>query len=380
MSYQLNTNHPLPQREQTYLLDRKILTIHSEDRDINKYPNANEFEITLPQDIQNIYSMRLLEINLPNTYYSFTNSYQNTKFIFELEPLISGGGSEYTALFTKFNSSVPNNFFTLEINEGYYSATDLASELTCKLNETVTNELINNYGLPSTYSYDKFSVIYDRVQHKFIFLNNRDKFYFNFDLQVGYNNIPCNQKIVFEQYTNWGLPHNLGYEKNSYIAESSNTFELCYDNYVLTPDVSSSVQKVWSIKSPNILDIEPPGVIYVDLDKYNNIDELEPYSSNTSGLYNNDYGGKTNSSFARIPLSRDPYNRVFKLKSGAVGNIYVFKSPLMKLRRMKFDFRFHDGRKVEFKNKDFSFCIEFNTLLDEQERNFVVRVPPFYGL
>ena len=35
------TEHPLIAREQTFCLDRKLVTIHSEDRDIIKYPNSN---------------------------------------------------------------------------------------------------------------------------------------------------------------------------------------------------------------------------------------------------------------------------------------------------------------------------------------------------
>ena len=34
----LNQTHPLIPREQNYVLDRKIITIHSNDRDISKWP------------------------------------------------------------------------------------------------------------------------------------------------------------------------------------------------------------------------------------------------------------------------------------------------------------------------------------------------------
>ena len=43
----LNTTHPLNNREQTYFMDRKLISVHSIDRDIKKWPNANEFEILL---------------------------------------------------------------------------------------------------------------------------------------------------------------------------------------------------------------------------------------------------------------------------------------------------------------------------------------------
>ena len=43
-----NTSHPLIPREQTFNIDRKLVTIHTEDRDINKWPEANHFEVRLP--------------------------------------------------------------------------------------------------------------------------------------------------------------------------------------------------------------------------------------------------------------------------------------------------------------------------------------------
>ena len=45
VNYSLGAGKPLISREQNYVLDRKLLTVHSEDRDISKWPNSNEFEI-----------------------------------------------------------------------------------------------------------------------------------------------------------------------------------------------------------------------------------------------------------------------------------------------------------------------------------------------
>jgi len=60
----------------------------------------------------------------------------------------------------------------------------------------------------------------------------------------------------------------------------------------------------------------------------------------------------------------------------------VFHSdpPIQRIDRLKFEFRFHDGRLVDFKNLPFSFTLEFNMLKDEQARGKIVRVPPLYNL
>ena len=45
--YNTNQSHPLIPSSQEYLFYKKYVSIHSEDRDIIKYPNASFFEIEL---------------------------------------------------------------------------------------------------------------------------------------------------------------------------------------------------------------------------------------------------------------------------------------------------------------------------------------------
>ena len=40
------------------------------------------------------------------------------------------------------------------------------------------------------------------------------------------------------------------------------------------------------------LDIMGDDYIYMQVEKYNSMDEIEPYSENTGGWFNNDYAGK----------------------------------------------------------------------------------------
>lgn len=47
--YNVNNEHQLIRRQNTYVLDRKLVTIHSQDRDVSQWPNANHFEVTLPK-------------------------------------------------------------------------------------------------------------------------------------------------------------------------------------------------------------------------------------------------------------------------------------------------------------------------------------------
>ena len=51
----INTSsHPIIERVQNFNLDRKLLSIHSSDRDIKSWPFSHEFNIRCPQPYINI--------------------------------------------------------------------------------------------------------------------------------------------------------------------------------------------------------------------------------------------------------------------------------------------------------------------------------------
>ena len=76
LNYNVSNSNPLIPRQQTYVLDRKLVTIHSEDRDIKKYPCSNHFTIQLPAPLENVQSVRLVECSLPINHYVFSRQYQ----------------------------------------------------------------------------------------------------------------------------------------------------------------------------------------------------------------------------------------------------------------------------------------------------------------
>ena len=128
-NYNINREHQLITRENTYVLHRKLVTFHSEDRDVNKWPNANHFEIELPESLSNIQSTRLLEIGLPSNYHTFSNNYQNTKFTFTIRANNRMNSSLYLALVANID-----NTYEIAIQEGFYSGKQLAKELENKMN------------------------------------------------------------------------------------------------------------------------------------------------------------------------------------------------------------------------------------------------------
>ena len=119
----INQTHPLIPREQTYVLDRKLISFHSTDRDISKWPAANNFEIMLPTVLKNIQSMRLDTISIPNDQFVFSSQYQNTKLSFSM--------NIYSGL-------TYNDYETVSIDEGSYNPQELAIEIQSKMNAGTT--------------------------------------------------------------------------------------------------------------------------------------------------------------------------------------------------------------------------------------------------
>ena len=56
-SFNTHTNHALIQREQTYVIEKKLLTVHSEDRDFTQFPNSNHFSLAIGESMNNVESI-----------------------------------------------------------------------------------------------------------------------------------------------------------------------------------------------------------------------------------------------------------------------------------------------------------------------------------
>jgi len=222
-----------------FILVKKSLSIHSEDRDIYQWPDPTQFEITAPVDYKNVVSLRLNDIELPSSYYVFSNINQNTKLTF----------------------SVNGKSYTLIITSGTYTYDQLVKELTHHLNQLVSD------------TYTHFKVSYNPVTMKLLFSNDQDIFQFDFTKAEQYD---CNPIVCFDNYTNWGLGSYLGFDKKIYTShriEPEYTLNLYGDTY-----------------------------IYMELAYYNNIDEIAPYTYKSNASIHPKVGGKHNSAFAKIPL------------------------------------------------------------------------------
>ena len=76
------TNHPLIDSSQDYTIEKKYVSIHSEDRNILKYPSSSDFEIELPQDYLNVSTVKLSSWSFPSNYNTFSLNNLNTLMTF----------------------------------------------------------------------------------------------------------------------------------------------------------------------------------------------------------------------------------------------------------------------------------------------------------
>ncbi len=378
--FNVANSRPLIPREQTYVLDRKLLTVHSEDRDITKWPFANHFEIALPQTMENVESMRLLDCSLPSAYNTFSNDYQNTKLSFRLTV------SDPTAPFYPFLASAASYVFTITIQDGFYCPEELATELQTRMNAVIT-EYIASLGGPGVY--ENMRVYYDKVGQRYWFGNIQDSFQLLFDRQETYTLTNCDQPLMWSQYTKWGLPSYLGYERQTYsstpsIDSNSNAIPVVFA-YVgvnggawMTP--ANNTSPVYYVQAPLAPYLLGERAIYMQIKKYNSIDALKPFSERTNQMFNNDYNGIVDSAFAKIPVQATPLGEFSDSRNGFLSNVVMFDVPEEKIAKLEFTFQYHDGRLVEFDNIPFNFTIEFNRLRNEIGRAYVVRVPHAYSL
>lgn len=389
------TDHPLIPREQTYVIDRKLLSVHSEDRDINKWPNANNFELQLPQTYTNVETIVLVQASFPIYYNTFSNENQNIKITFKAVIAMAGYGG-----------TVP---ITITISPGFYGPIQLATELQNRLNLAV--QALD----PSLSTYANFKVFYDEVRQRLLFGNAQDPFTFIYNAAESYNNEPCysacppgqsqtpqpSATIRWNQYSHWGLGYNLGFVKYSSgqqcvgggaINTSSAAAVGSSQRVYYTNTNASAIGYEWLtvasgstgyvLVPPNPPSLNGSSEIYMEIDKRNYQDEMQPYSEKTNHSRNNDYNGIVNATFAKIPIMAKPTQIVTSLEyqydyypAVQVEGIVSYFPPIDKLSKLKFKFRYHDGTLVDFGGLNFNFTIAFYCYRDEIARSNQLRIP-----
>ena len=410
MSYfSRNTTQPLINNNKEFMVHSHIISVQSEDRDVLKWPNSSQFEIELPIEYKNICAITVLDLQIPTTFYDFTTIKQNTKLI------LSYNGKHYY----------------ITIDEGTYTADQIANELTVKINaqtelddlevivkHNVINKKLyffsnNDFSLDFTIDpYCNVDVDISKcavcpIPPSHYARSNRPGNYLNRISSYSNNCNPTNcvditgenrynQKYkdayvinhgptAYDKPSEWGLGGYIGFNKEEYFTKGVDADDYAWITVtnILPKSGTTPTYVVHSEKSVNICDFDN---IFMEIDKYNCIDELEPYCFNTNAANqvkyanykgkkvpiccnnqqpNKTYNGKHHAAFAIIPVGGTvDYIPGDSMISGIFNSI----TPIPRIKKFKFKFRWHDGSLVDFNNCNINLVIQLQELINDMNK------------
>ena len=326
----MNQNHQLIERMQNFTLDRKILSIDSNDRDISKWPNSSEFEISCPQNYNNVESIRLVNIQTQNKFYNISEYLQNNKLLVE------------------FNNS--SDLSSVILDDGLYNE--------IQLQDSLKHEFKNID--PS------FIVKFNEVNRKMYIGHPSSSFKLKFTGIISYNNCGINNyNNIYKQNTKWGLGAILGFDKKEYSSNSNNNNRFQYENsdWIIN---SSNI-----IESPKTIDLNENEQIFIEVEKLNKSDEIKPYIIDK---INNTNSGIVNSFFAKTPIITCQPNQSINNKECYIEGVSYFQPPLDKISKLKIKIRYHNGMLVNFNNSNVQLTFEINQIRNEMKK-YEVRKP-----
>jgi hypothetical protein len=415
-------NHPIIPNANQYFYEKKYISIHSEDRDVTKYPNSAQFEIELPQDYLNIASARLYSWAFPANYNVFSVFNFNISMTFKFTNLYNPGAFDISdtllqGIFAALYSTIDQEFIVI-IEPGFYNPNQMANELTNQFNASITNQINLFFNNNPDYAaaknlftiYDRFKIVYNTVTQKLWFGNSADQFVLTNDSNLyfkrDYVDSSCARRNVLPNFSNWGLPAYLGFTRcpaysvnaDEFLNLAETQMENIYGDTTGAPinislinqkvprfyygDVSTTGDNgywilpgapdatVYFLQAPLKISFMGPAYIYMEVDGLNCIDETSPWNLSNFTAHTNGTNGIVNSAFAKIPIPTTPISQWF---DGDLVPYKYFNPPAERLRKLNIRLRYHNGQNVDFGNFEYSFMIEFNILRPQQERSYSIR-------
>jgi hypothetical protein len=278
---------------------RVIKTLLVDSRDRLPLTTQSQYTVKLPKTYENVYAVTLKSAEVPYGWYTFSEARGNLTFLAS-------------------TTSATENFVTITIPEGNYTATTFAEALEVALNVDLAN----------------FTVSYSTSTNT-LTIENTGGYWLDFrgtQIQAA----GCaGQSVVTPTSTYWGLGYYMGFEKKLYAS----SIPLLGSNHALT--------------STFAVNVNPDNYIIMELDYINKEDE----TSIDSRL-----SGRVDGCFAKLPITGNTGDVIFFRELCCPLNRSVMNPPLGQLRTLNIKWRFHDGTLVDFHNLDHSFTLEFELL------------------
>jgi hypothetical protein len=423
------TNYPLIPNAQQYMFEKQYVSIHSEDRNVLKFPNSSEFEIELPQDYLNVQGVKMVTSRFPSNLNVFSYALKNVTVTFRITEPYNPANYEwpydgsYPVILDNIFAALYYNQqqdFVVVIEEGNYTPQQMVTQLNNQFNLLVTNLIANSSYLSSEEQatflaeggYNEFVVVYNEVSKKFWFGNKSSGFVLtnsvvvyleqysfqcsgvsplvtgNYQLRLDSSGVNINymncQAVNTSNYMPWGLPWYLGLPRCDSVAEidlSGNTRNSA-TRFFYT-DVSNGI---WLVPSgyPNYFgasayyveatyqaNLTPPLYFYVELKGLNFLDETEPYNFTSFTMQTNQTNGIVKSAFAKIPILTNCEQQWYESTDGHK----IYNPPAERIRRIYVKIRYHDGTLVNFGSSEFSFMLEFSLFRPQNAKTYFMYTP-----
>jgi hypothetical protein len=325
-----NLNHPLIINSQEYIVFKKYFSLHSEDIDTSKY-TVNSFEIELPQNYANVLSLRLEEYRIPPNIYNFSKELGNTVLYFDISlNLVNPSGIPDTNV--SLIAIIPNGQYLDPFNLLY---------VVCQ----AMNSSVNAY----------------------LGLNN----YVNFD-------------FISNTIINTSIPPTYTYPATTFTLFNTTPAALYtslgYGGYSTSSSVGSPILNY--VTAVNPINFDMYTYIYMQIEGYDNVDEIIPYIQTEYSTRNSGNAGVVNSFFAKLPLSNnDPLtiqpvvNQVPFFFKGESDNYRYFNPPAERIRKLKIKFVYHNDVLVNFNGGSYSFLLVFTLYNNQILRNMNLSRP-----
>jgi hypothetical protein len=395
--FNTNSTHPLIPNSQQYMFEQQYVSIHSEDRNILKYPNASEFEIELPQDYLNVQGARLSSGYFPFTLYTFSAAKKNNTMSFKLtnvyNPIVHGVVDPLQiAIFNTLYNYIDN--YTIVIEDGYYTAEQMVTELTNRFNAAVTSLLLGSTStltgpqktaLEAAGGYSEFVIVYNQVSRKLWFGNKSSEFVLTNTNIARYeeDNFRCTTANIVPDFSNWGLPGYLGFTRcneESILMVNKSDARFYYgdvepgdDGYWLIPNPVLTGATAYYIEAPLQVNLDPPAYFYMEIKFLNFWDETAPYNYSTFTQQTNQTNGIVKSAFAKIPYDSKYYSVDTQVSSTAYYKIY--NPPMERIRKLSIKLRNHDGSYVDFQNANYTFALELTMFRPQNLKTYNMYTP-----
>jgi hypothetical protein len=405
-SLNLNKTHPLITNANEYLMYRKYVSIHSEDRDTTKYPSSASFEIELPEDYLNVVTVKLNDWTFPCNYNTFSQANSNIVMTFQINSpynpaLYDNTNPLQNAIFQALYSNI-NNDYIVTITEGFYTPIQIVTELTNRFNDLVTQYILNYFknntisGFPpsqyppsyfinqynSIGGYTDFVVVFNAVSQK-VWFGNRSS---NFVLTN--NSLPITSFLpgcysgrsnkILPDSNNWGLPSFVGLPSTpvTSVTNPNNYVKFYYGSVNsgdlgtwLTPNPYMPGCQVSSVECVNKINIFGPTCIYLEIEGMNCIDETIPFAVNPFTTHTNETSGVVNSSFAKIGIPTTPLSEWYDRNNSYYK---LYNPPAERIRKIKLRFRYHNNVLCDFSNLDYTMTLEFTMLQPQSNMKSIV--------